>query len=41
MDDLDRVKENATNVANLNIVLDNLNMYENEFDEITKVQRGA
>jgi hypothetical protein len=41
MDDLDRVKENATNVANLNIVLDNLNMYENEFDEITKVQRSA
>lgn len=41
MDDLDRVKENATNVANLNIVLDNLNMYENEFDEITKVQRGT
>lgn len=41
MDDLDRVKENTTNVANLNIVLDNLNMYENEFDEITKVQRNA
>jgi hypothetical protein len=41
MDDLDRVRENETNIANLQIVLDNLRMYEREFDEIRKVQQAT
>ncbi len=38
MDDLDRVRENDSNVANLAIVLDTLRLYEREYDEIRKVQ---
>ncbi len=38
MDDLDRVREDETNLQNLAIVVDNLRLYEREFDEIQKVQ---
>lgn len=40
MDDLDRVKEDDTNLQNLTIVLDNLRLYEREYDEIVKAQAG-
>jgi hypothetical protein len=39
MDDLDRVRDHETNQANLGIVLDNLRMYDREFDQIRTVQQ--
>lgn len=41
MDDLDRVRDHETNQANLGIVLDNLRMYDREFDQIRAVQQQA
>lgn len=40
MDDLDRVRDDATNQSNLGIVLDNLRMYDREFDQIRQVQQA-
>lgn len=39
MDDLDRVRDHDTNQSNLGIVLDNLRMYDREFDQIRAVQQ--
>ena len=40
MDDMDRVRDDATNQSNLGIVLDNLRMYDREFDQIRQLQQA-
>lgn len=41
MDEIDRVREIDTNVTNLGIVIDNLRLYEREWEHIREVQAGG